>query len=493
MSLICRASARRCDVTTAQESAGSAAAAPWVQLGDAALAAGLRDALHHSGWCAITLEAATAAPTALADALPAQPRVLWRARDGAMLAGIGAAIVLRGDGDQRFKQIAAQAQALRWNLQNASVVPRFFGGFAFCNGAADEPAWQGFGDAWFILPRWNYQNNAQGSALTLFVSSDELHRTPHLADQLQAELATLRELLIRSAAPRPGLPVTLLGNTAAKLVPGRLRGPDDQSQWRSNIDDIVTQIRSGAAAKIVAARHIDVTLPRPLQLTALVETLWAQQPHCFGIAMSPGDGAATFVAAPPERLMEKVGAKVACEALAGSMANAGDATDRTVLLRDTKNRAEHQWVIDAVAADLTAAGVTLAADQATTVRSYRNIHHLHTPIAGTMATPQHVLELVQALHPTPAVGGTPRASALNWISSHESPRGYYASPVGWFSPAGDGEFAVAIRCALLSIGTARLWAGAGIVAASDADVEFAETQTKLQTMLGALDVEVSLP
>lgn len=484
-------------MTTAHESAACAPATAWLQLGDATLAAGLRDAMAHPGLVAIALavDVGAAAPTVLADALPKQPRVLWRARDGAMLAGIGAAVVLRGAGDQRFAQIAAQAQALRWNPQSAAIVPRFFGGFAFCNGAADDRAWHGFGDAWFILPRWNYQRSAQGTTLTVFVSSEELHRTPSLADQLQHELATLRELLQRGATPRVGVAVgpTLLSDAVATLVPAHLRGPDDQQQWRSNIDDIVTQIRSGTAAKIVAARHVDVALPQPLQLTTLVETLWAQQPHCFGIAMSPGEGTATFVAAPPERLMEKVGAKVTCEALAGSMANAGDATDRNVLLRDAKNRAEHQWVIDAVAAELTAAGVTLAGDQATTVRSYRNIHHLHTPIAGTMQTPQHVLQLVQALHPTPAVGGTPRVAALNWISTHESPRGYYASPVGWFSADGDGEFAVAIRCALLSPGTARLWAGAGIVAASDADVEFAETQTKLQTMLGALDVGSRLP
>ena len=482
-------------MTTVQESTACAPAATWLQLGDAALAAGLREAMTQPGLFAIMLDAATAAPTALADALPNHPRVLWRARDGAMLAGIGAAIVLHGDGDQRFVQIAAQAQALRFNNVASAAAPRFFGGFAFCNGAADDPAWHGFGDAWFILPRWNYQSSAQGTGLTLYVSSEELHRTPNLAEQLQHELATLRELLLRAAAPRAGVAVgpALLSDAVATLVPAHLRGPDEQLQWRSNIDDIVTQIRRGTAAKIVAARHVDVTLPHPLQLTPLVETLWAQQPHCFGIAMSPGDGAATFVAAPPERLMEKVGAKVTCEALAGSMANAGDATDRTVLLRDAKNRAEHQWVIDAVAAELTAAGVTLAGNQAITVRSYRNIHHLHTPIAGTMQAPQHVLQLVQALHPTPAVGGTPRVAALNWISTHESPRGYYASPVGWFSAAGDGEFAVAIRCALLSPGTARLWAGAGIVEASDADVEFAETQTKLQTMLGALNVGGSQP
>jgi isochorismate synthase EntC len=100
-----------------------------------------------------------------------------------------------------------------------------------------------------------------------------------------------------------------------------------------------------------------------------------------------------------------------------------------------------------------------------------------------------VLDLVDALHPTPAVGGVPTASALDWIATHEpAPRGWYAGPVGWFDAAGDGEFAVALRSGLLVGNRAYVYAGAGIVAESDADAEYAETDLKQRALLGALGV-----
>ena len=124
------------------------------------------------------------------------------------------------------------------------------------------------------------------------------------------------------------------------------------------------------------------------------------------------------------------------------------------------------------------------------MRTLRQILHLHTPITGELAADAHVLDLVAALHPTPAVGGTPTADAVAWIAAHEpTPRGWYASPVGWFDAAGDGEFAVAIRSGLLAGTTATLFAGAGIVAASDPAAELAETELKLRALSDALGLE----
>ncbi len=113
--------------------------------------------------------------------------------------------------------------------------------------------------------------------------------------------------------------------------------------------------------------------------------------------------------------------------------------------------------------------------------------HLHTPVVGELARPVHVLDLVEALHPTPAVGGLPRAEALAWIAAREGgDRGWYAGPVGWFDGHGDGEFAVAIRSALLAGDRARIYAGAGVVADSNAEAELAETELKQRAMLSAL-------
>jgi len=115
--------------------------------------------------------------------------------------------------------------------------------------------------------------------------------------------------------------------------------------------------------------------------------------------------------------------------------------------------------------------------------------HLHTPFRARLREPRHVLELAARLHPTPAVGGTPRELAIDWIRSREPvARGWYAAPVGWFDLDGNGELAVAIRSGVLAGNRAHLWAGAGIVAGSDPDRELAETELKLRAMLGALGV-----
>jgi isochorismate synthase EntC len=120
------------------------------------------------------------------------------------------------------------------------------------------------------------------------------------------------------------------------------------------------------------------------------------------------------------------------------------------------------------------------------------VQHLHTPIAGTLGTPVHVLQLLERLHPTPAVAGTPTQTALEWINAHEaSPRGWYAGPIGWFDRNGNGEFVVALRSALLTPDAAYVYAGAGIVAASDPYKEYQETELKMKTMLDALTQTLS--
>ena len=121
------------------------------------------------------------------------------------------------------------------------------------------------------------------------------------------------------------------------------------------------------------------------------------------------------------------------------------------------------------------------------IRALRHVLHLYTPFRATLRAPRHVLELAARLHPTPAVGGTPTGVAVDWITRREpAPRGWYASPVGWFDLDGDGELAVAIRSGVLVGSRAHLWIGAGIVAGSDPDRELAETESKLRAILGAL-------
>lgn len=518
---------------------------------EAALARALAQSADLEGMIAIELPTQVLAPSQLAAAVARYRGALWRNRQGAWTVGIGVAHLLEGTpavstpasppGD-RFAAMITAAQRLRWGRvlplastpaasdpqPTAAHLARLMGGFAFTAGALTDPLWQGFADAQFILPRLLYrqegtqEGRTDGALATLhlFADANELRRNQaHAAEWIQQWVIWHDALMNPGWAARP--PYTAGRPAFAPAAADRassganalrhILSTVDEQRWHARLADIRRGIADGIVEKVVAARSVDVEFtttttrgtntapamhaqaPMPTP-AAMIDKLAHEQAHSYLIALAPPAATAIFVAAPPERLVARQGVELASEALAGSAPNLGNADGAmqpTHLLNDEKNRNEHQLVVDAVTETFATLGVALAPTPPTTVRTLRHIHHLHTPVTGTWPQDHHVLTAVAALHPTPAVGGTPRALALQWIERTEPPRGYYAAPVGWFAPNGDGEFAVAIRCALVHEHGARLWAGAGIVAGSDAAMEFAETQTKLRVMASALDAAPS--
>jgi isochorismate synthase EntC len=174
--------------------------------------------------------------------------------------------------------------------------------------------------------------------------------------------------------------------------------------------------------------------------------------------------------------------------MAGTVArDAGD--DAVAALADSvKDGREHQFVVDAIVEVLRDRCESLDVARTPEIARFSSVAHLVTPIRAVLRDPApSALELAWALHPTPAVGGTPRAVSLDLIARLESrDRGRYAGPVGWVDALGDGEWAVALRGGEIHGRTAVLRAGAGIVAGSDSDAEWAETEAKLDPMLRAL-------
>ena len=193
-----------------------------------------------------------------------------------------------------------------------------------------------------------------------------------------------------------------------------------------------------------------------------------------------------FLGATPEWLIRKQGNQFQTEALAGSRSSQ-EPNAEAELLGSQKDLREHALVVEELVRAFEPLTNDLGTPSGPTIRRLRDILHLHTPVTGELSEPTHVLDLVERLHPTPAVGGAPRSSAHRWILQHETEeRGWYASPVGWVDAAGDGEFVVALRSALLVGNMAHIFAGAGIVAESDAALEFRETELKLAAMTNAL-------
>jgi salicylate biosynthesis isochorismate synthase/menaquinone-specific isochorismate synthase len=251
----------------------------------------------------------------------------------------------------------------------------------------------------------------------------------------------------------------------------------------------VEMIADGQLQKIVLAREVQVHAPGDYDATAVFGVLREEFPSCFLFCV--GRGEATLVAASPELLVRREGQRVSTLALAGSMRRSADpAVDDHLgeqLLRDESHREEHAIVARRIERMLRPRSVWVTAAPEPELVRIANIQHLATPIRAQLAAPMDVLELAGLMHPTPAVGGEPLSRAAPLIPALEGlDRGWYAGPVGWTDATGDGEFCVALRCALLRGPVARCYAGNGIVRYSDPSAELAETEVKLAALLPLL-------
>jgi menaquinone-specific isochorismate synthase len=257
--------------------------------------------------------------------------------------------------------------------------------------------------------------------------------------------------------------------------------------WR---DEVVgrarTRIRSGELDKVVVARELVLETDQPIRPELVVRQLREMFPAA--IVFNVGG----FLGASPELLVSRHGDIVRAHPLAGTAPRSSDpAVDGRLaagLLASTKDQWEHRITIEWLLDGLLPFCSYVDAEPEPTIVSLANVHHLGTRVEGRLSSPpESVLELVAALHPTPAVGGAPQDRALGVIAELErADRGCYAGPTGWVDGAGNGAFAVAIRSAQISATTARLFAGVGVVADSDPAAELAETRTKFRAMLGAL-------
>ena len=253
----------------------------------------------------------------------------------------------------------------------------------------------------------------------------------------------------------------------------------------------VARIRAGDLSKVVLARTIEVHAGRELDPRTLLARLRAVDPDAYAFAVPSGPGR-MLVGASPELLVARRGRHVSCNPLAGSAPRSGDSEeDRATgdaLLASAKDREEHAIVVDAMVDVLQPYCEALTWDPSPVLLETANVWHLSTRFLGVLREPApDVLELVAALHPTPAVGGAPRDRALELIHELEPfDRACYAGPVGWIDANGDGDWATALRCAELEGERATLYAGAGIVAGSEPLREVDETERKFRAFLDAL-------
>jgi isochorismate synthase len=265
----------------------------------------------------------------------------------------------------------------------------------------------------------------------------------------------------------------------------------EPGRYESAVASAVARIREGSLRKVVLARTLRVEAGRRLDPGLLLRRLRAVEPDCYTFAVDVGDDR-TLVGASPELLVSRFGREVRANPLAGSAPRAGDPDDDRANARElgssAKNRQEHSIVVEAVFRALQPLCEDLRYDVDPTLLATANVWHLSTRFRGTLKDPSTTsLDLVAALHPTPAVCGDPTRDAMQLVRELEPvARGHYAGAVGWMDANGDGVWALALRCAELHGETARLFAGAGIVADSEPARELDETERKFRAFLDSL-------
>ncbi|MFC7019082.1 MULTISPECIES: isochorismate synthase [Haloarcula] len=410
----------------------------------------------------------------------ARPRFAW-ATGTETVAARGAAATVTADGPTRFDDVRAVAESLfescpaQADLPRAAR-PRLFGGFAFHDGDAtgDTSPWNGFPGAAFFLPVAQLTETAEGAWLTTVATGPDARETA------EASLETWRKRLADVDEGPVGDPP---GIDHVERTPTR-------DGWREQVRAALRSVERGDLQKVVLAQSLAATLRDELSVPDALGRLARTYPECYRFMLSLSDGG-TFFGATPERLVSLRGRTVRTEALAGSTGRgdtpAEDEWLATELLESEKDRHEHQLVADAIRDQLEPFASSVRAGEVS-VRRLATVQHLRTPITAELDSDRHVLDLVEALHPTPAVGGLPPDAALRTIRETETfDRGWYAAPVGWVDAAGNGSFAVGIRSAVARGRTATLFAGAGIVPDSDPDREWDEVQLKYRPMLDELE------
>ncbi|MGI8939014.1 MAG: isochorismate synthase [Iamia sp.] len=258
------------------------------------------------------------------------------------------------------------------------------------------------------------------------------------------------------------------------------------AEWTAAVARATERIRAGELDKVVLAREVRVTADADFDVAAVLRRLTLGFPGCYAYSV---DG---LVGASPELLVGRAGEVVTSQPMAGTAPRRGDpaadADEVAGLLASASYRHEHQVTIDAVYDALVPFCSFLDFEPEPSVVALPNVTHLATTVTGQLSSPPaRALDLVAALHPTPAVCGRPRQAALDVIAELEGfDRGPYAGAVGWIDGTGNGTWAVAIRNAVIRGAEARVFGGNGIVGDSDPPTELVETRAKLQAVLGVL-------
>ena len=402
------------------------------------------------------------APVNIYDWLAAQTapnQVLWKGkRADWKVAGVGQAdLVSGGTGDD----FAAVLRRCRKYMSGAESV-RYYGGFSFQPESADDVGWRAFGPARFVLPRFE----VSGAELVCNL----LFRVDHPCSlkEVQAELAALNWDIPSEHQRLP-------------RIMGREDFPD-AAGWEGNVLSALAMIESEVLEKIVLARRADYEFEQAATAAQILAKLSRVTSNCFHFLLQPNKEAA-FMGTTPERLFFREARSFRSEVIAGTRGRSDDEVEdarlSAALLASEKDQREHDIVRKAMRQKLHLLCDALQVQEQAELLKLERKQHLISPIEGVLSEGRSDADLLDRLHPTPAVGGYPRENALREIPQLEPfCRGWYAAPVGWVSEDAS-EFAVAIRSGLVQGRKVSVYSGAGIVQGSVPKEEWDEIENKI--------------
>jgi len=404
-------------------------------------------------------------------------------RAGFVLAGLGQAAVLEARGAERFAEVAAAARELgrsafaddpaRDPSRPPAAGPVFVGGFAFAGDGGASPEWSSLPPACLVLPEITLVRQAEQARMTVAAVVQPDDAVDDVVERLAGRVGELRDSAMPLLDPDP-------------VERTRVASAAPPSHYEQAVERAVERIRAGELQKVVLAREVRAHAARDHDPGAVFGALREMFPACY--CWCVGTPEAAFAGASPELLVRRDGQRAQTVALAGTTRRSADpSVDDHLgeqLLNSPKDREEQAIVARRIERTLAPVSLWVAAADDPVLVKVHNVQHLATPIRAQLADPVPAVELAGLLLPTPAVGGEPREAALPLIPALEGlDRGWYAGAVGWTDLAEDGEFCVALRCALLRGRVAHLYAGCGIVRDSDPAAELAESEVKLQALL----------
>ncbi len=398
------------------------------------------------------------------------PRVYWKGRDTEEeVAAIGCCKDFFFGDDVDDIALAAEYQKQRALTSNQEI--RYYGGVAFDR---RNESWPEFGKAHFVLPRIELRRSGNDFRLLVNLNFSD----NDFAEEIEQAVLSLQKL----NSPKPLSPPNKVALMARSDRPNRHR-------WNELVNRVTHPKFIEDTPKVVLSRVTQLEINEEVDPWMLLACWQGRNPNSFqfGFQFSPESA---FISCTPERLYRRRQRELFTEALAGTTVRGlNQEEDKALaqeLLDDTKNSHENQLVRQHIVDVLNPLSNYVGAEETPTVFKLSHIQHLHRSIRAELKAGVSDFQVIQALHPTPAVGGLPKEPAMNFIRQQEGyVRGWYAGACGYFNKH-ESEFAVAIRSALIEPGRINLFAGAGIVAGSEADKEWVELENKLKTILSIL-------